>query len=324
MAVEKSYARLGLFVVVVVLTALATAVFFVQRVRRQAVIGMVTYTTDNVSGLDVSSPVRYRGVAVGQVTEVRVDPRGAIAVVEVDFDVFLDRLNTIGVDVKRIRQLSDLSGMLPNLRAQVVANPVTGEAYLLLDVPSNPPPPLALGFTPDRPYVASVPSVMGQVQDRLPEVLDAAQATLQTLREIVARVPGSLDRSDRFFTNIERIFRESDLQALSTDSRKFFSTTSAQIERITNELNGLVGTEGPLVRAVEEARTAIREADLPAATRSSREAMERTSLAADDLRRSLPAIRQSLDELRDLARQMQDQPESVMYGQRPPATGKKR
>ena len=324
MAVEKSYARLGLFVVVVVLTALATAIFFVQRVRSQAVIGMVTYTTDNVSGLDVSSPVRYRGVAVGQVTEVRVDPRGVTAVVEVDFDVFLDRLNTIGVNVKRIRQFTDLGGMLPNLRAQVVGNPVTGEAYLLLDVPKNPPPPLALGFTPDRPYVASVPSVIGQVQDRLPEVLDTAQATLQTLRDIVARVPGSLDRSDRFFTNIERIFRESDLQALSADSRKFFSTTSAQMERITNELQGLVGTEGPLVTFAEEARTAIREADLPAATRSSREAMERTSLAADDLRRSLPAIRQSLDELRDLARQIQEQPESVMYGPRPPASGKKR
>jgi ABC-type transporter Mla subunit MlaD len=322
MAVEKSYARLGLFVVVVGVTALATAIFFVQRVRSHAVIGMVTYTTDNVSGLDVSSPVRYRGVAVGQVTDVRVDPRGVT--VEVDFDVFLDRLNTIGMNVKRIRQFTDLGGMFPNLRAQVVGNPVTGEAYLLLDVPKNPPPPLALGFTPDRPYVASVPSVMGMVQDRLPEVLNTAQATLQTLREIVARVPGSLDRSDRFFTNIERIFRESDLQTLSADSRKFFSTTTVQIERITNELQGLVGTEGPLVTIVEEARTAIREADLPAATRSSREAMERTSLAADDLRRSLPAIRQSLDELRDLARQIQEQPESVMYGPRPPATGKKR
>src|SRR6188472_527597 len=106
MAVEKSYARLGLFVVIVVLTALATTVFFVQRVRRQAVIGMVTYTTDNVSGLDVSSPVRYRGVAVGQVTDVRVDPRGVT--VEVDFDVFLDRLNTIGMNVKRIRDFTDL------------------------------------------------------------------------------------------------------------------------------------------------------------------------------------------------------------------------
>ena len=69
---------LGLFVVVVVLTVvLATAVLLrPAREEPQAVIEMVTYTTDNVSGLDVSSPVRYRGVPVGQVTDVRVDPRG--------------------------------------------------------------------------------------------------------------------------------------------------------------------------------------------------------------------------------------------------------
>ena len=41
-------------------------------------------------------------------------------------------------------------------------------------------------------------------------------------------------------------------------------------------------------------------------------------LAADDLRRSLPAIRDSLDQLRELARQLQEQPESVVFGPRPP------
>jgi hypothetical protein len=46
--------------------------------------------------------------------------------------------------------------------------------------------------------------------------------------------------------------------------------------------------------------------------------MDRTSLAADDLRRSLPAIRESLEQLRELARLLQDQPESVVYGTRPP------
>ena len=146
--------------------------------------------------------------------------------------MFLDRLNTIGANVEQIRQIADIGGMFPQLRAQVVGNPVTGEAYLLLDVPENPPPPIALGFTPDRPYVPSMPSPLSTVQDRLPAVLERAEATLQTLREIVARIPDSLDRSDRFFTNVERIVQESELPALSADSRKFFATTSAQIEQI--------------------------------------------------------------------------------------------
>ena len=97
----------------------------------------------------------------------------------------------------------------------------------MLDVPQNPPPAMELGFTPSRPYVPSIPSMFATVQDRLPALLDRTEATLQTLREIVARVPDSLDRSDRFFTNVERIVQESQLPALSADSRKFFATTSA-------------------------------------------------------------------------------------------------
>src|SRR6476619_5277877 len=148
MAVEKSYTQLGFFIVVGVVVILATALLFIQRMRTRAVIGMVTYTTENVSGLDVSSPVRYRGVSVGRVTDLRVDPRGIT--VEIDFELFIDRLNTIGVSPSRIKQITDFGGVFPRLRARIVANPVTGEAYLFLDVPKNPPTPMKLEFKPNR------------------------------------------------------------------------------------------------------------------------------------------------------------------------------
>src|SRR4029450_7589774 len=240
MAVEKSHARLGLFLVVVLVVVLATAVLFIQRVRSRSVITLVTYTTENVSGLDVSSPVRYRGVPLGRVTDLRVDPRGSV--IEIDFELFLDRLNTIGANIELIRRTADIEGMFPNLRAQVVGNPVTGEAYLLLDAPANPPPPLALGFTPNRAYIPSMPTPLSSMRDRVPEVLERAEATLQVLREIVSRIPDSLDRSDRFFTNVERIIRQSNLPELSADSRKFFAETSAQIGQLASEMEAVVGT----------------------------------------------------------------------------------
>jgi hypothetical protein len=316
MPVEKSYARLGFFILVTLVVVLVTAVFFIQRLKRRPAIGMVTYTTDNVFGLDVSSAVRLRGVPVGRVTDIRVDPRGTV--VQIDFDVFLDRLNTIGLDVRRLRTITDIGGVFPNLRAQLMGNPMTGAAYLLLDQPHNPPPPMELRFKPDRPYVPSVPSPFAMVEDRLPALLDRADATLQTLTVIVARMPGSLDRSDRFFTNAERIMRESQVPALSADSRKFFTTTSAQIEQIRSEIDGVMGTEGALVKFSEEARAAIKAADLPAATQAAREAADNSRLASDDLRRSLPAIRDSLERLRELSRTLEEQPESVVYGPRPP------
>jgi ABC-type transporter Mla subunit MlaD len=317
MAVERSYARLGLFLVVALLVVIATALLFVQRLRSRAVIEMVTYTTENVSGLDVANPVRFRGVPIGRITDVRVDARRG-AIVEIDFEVVLDRRGTIGANVERIRETADVQGIFPALRAQVVGNPVTGEAYLLLDAPENPPAPMALGFTPDRAYVPSIPSPLTEVRDRMPEVLERAEATFRLLGEIVSRIPGSLDRSDQFFANVESIFQRSDLPALSADSRKFFATTSAQIEQIASDLEGVVGTGGALVTFVEDARAAVKAADLPATNQAARAAAEQTTLAADDLRRSLPAIRDSLEQLRDLARQLQEQPESVVYGPRPP------
>ena len=316
MAVEKSYARLGLFLVVVLVVVVATALLFIQRWRSRAVIAMVTYTNENVSGLEVSSPVRFRGVSLGRVSEVRVDPREVI--VEIDFEMFPDRLNTIGISTERVGQIRDLRGMFPNLRASMVSNPVTGEAYLLLDVPENPPTPMTLAFTPDRPYVPWVPTTLATVQDRLPKILERAEAALQTVTEIVSKVPESLDRSNRFFTNVERIFQESELPALSADSRKFFSATSGQIDKIATDLERVIGTDGTLVTFVENANAAIKAADLPTTNQSARAAADQTALAADDLRRTLPAIRDSLDQLRDLATQLQEQPESVVYGPRPP------
>jgi paraquat-inducible protein B len=316
MAVEKSYARLGFFIVLTLILLSVTAVFFIQRLKQRPAIGMVTYTTDNVFGLDVSSPVRLKGVPVGRVTAISVDPRGQI--VQIDFDVFLDRLNTIGLDVRQLRAITDVGGVLPHVRAQLMGNPITGEAYLLLDQPENPPPPMGLAFKPNRPYVPSVPSPFEMAQDRLPALLDRANATLLTLREIVARMPDSLDRSDRFFDNTDRIMRESELPTLSADSRKFFAATSAQIEQIRSDMDGVIGNEGSLVKFSEEARAAIKAADLPAATQAAREAADNSRLAADDLRRTLPAIRDSLQELRELSRMLEEQPESLVYGPRPP------
>jgi paraquat-inducible protein B len=316
MPAEKSYARLGFFIVVTLIVVLATAVFFIQRMKKRPAIAMVTYTNQNVFGLDISSAVRLRGVPVGRVTEIRADPKGTM--VEIDFELFLDRLNTIGLDVKRIRTMTDVEAMFPNLRAQIMGNPMTGQAYLLLNRLENPPPPMALDFKPPHPYVASAPSPFATVGDQLPALLDRADATFRTLSDVVARMPDSLNRSDRFFSNVEHIMRESQLATLSADSRKFFNTTSAQMEQIRSDMDRVMGAEGTLEKFSEEARAAIKAADLPATTQSVRDTADNSRVAVDDLRRSLPAIRASLDQLRELARQLESQPESVVYGPRPP------
>jgi hypothetical protein len=210
------------------------------------------------------------------------------------------------------------TGAFPHFRAQIVSNPVTGDSYLFMDIPPNPPPPIALSFTPTRVYVPYMPTILTTAQDRLPELLERSAAAMQTLETILNRIPDSLDRSNRFFSNMERVVERSDLPALSAESRAFFATTSAQIHQITSDLHTALGPDGTLERFAGDMRTSITAADLAGTTQRTREAMNQTNLAADDLRRNLPAIRDSLAQLRDLARLLADQPEAVIYGTHPP------
>jgi ABC-type transporter Mla subunit MlaD len=92
---------------------------------------------------------------------------------------------------------------------------------------------------------------------------------------------------------------------------------SSNIERITADLDRSLGPDGTLETFVQDVNGAIAAANLEATTQSTREAMNQSSLAADDLRRSLPAIRDTLAQLRDLARLLEEQPESMIYGPRP-------
>jgi hypothetical protein len=149
-------------------------------------------------------------------------------------------------------------------------------------------------------------------------VLERAAATLETLRDIVSRTPESMEKSDRFFTTVESVLRESQLPALSADLRAFSSTATTRMAEIAANIDRLMGDEGTLLRFSEEARSTLREADMPASSRAAREAADRTSLAADDLRRSLPMMRETLEQLREFARHFEEQPESLVYGPRQP------
>ena len=86
---------------------------------------------------------------------------------------------------------------------------------------------------------------------------------------------------------------------------------SANVEKV-------LGTGGTLEQLTEEARATIKAADFPATTAATRTASHQMSLTADDLRRSLPALRESLGQLRELAKLLEEQPESLVYGSRPP------
>lgn len=299
MAIDKDYTRLGLFLILAVIVIMGTVLFFVQRARDRPSIEVVTYTDQNVAGLTVDSPVRFKGVAIGRVQDIRVDVESRL--IEIDFEMFLDQLTGLTMEAQTREVAKDL-------RAFTIGNPITGEAYLHIDSTAHPPPPMVLDFEPDRPHLPSMPSPLAEIRDQLPELLERGIALVDTAEHIVARLPVTLDKSDAFFTTADRVFQESHIPELSDDLRKTVA-----------DLEVLLGDEGTLNTFFESSTVAVDESDLPATMQDlrtvvgdARKSLDRANLAVDDLRRGLPAVLAAIEQLRALARLIEEQSEAIL------------
>ncbi len=119
-----------------------------------------TYFRDSVQGLDVGAPVKYRGVAIGAVTEVglvsaaygRDEPD---AIRRTTFRTVFVRFE---IDVSRVGEAPNADSVARGLRARIAPQGLTGLSYVELDF-TNPAqfPPLDVPWTPRYDYIPSVP-----------------------------------------------------------------------------------------------------------------------------------------------------------------------
>ena len=87
--------KLGLFVVVGVLTMVAALFWLGARRFQRTSFPAVSYFDESVQGLDVGSPVKFRGVTVGNVADITIAPDHRH--VQVTSDVYVDALQRLGL-----------------------------------------------------------------------------------------------------------------------------------------------------------------------------------------------------------------------------------
>ena len=107
--------KLGLFVLLAVV-ALLGALFWLgaRRFHRES-FAAVSYFDESVQGLDVGSPVKFRGVTVGTVAEITIAPDRRH--VQVTSNIYLDALVRLGLRTRAPR--SDEEFIDPRVRVQL-------------------------------------------------------------------------------------------------------------------------------------------------------------------------------------------------------------
>jgi paraquat-inducible protein B len=133
---------------------------------------------ESVSGLDVGSPVKLRGVKVGRVTDIRIRYDAAKKRSEIEVACELSR-NTISDAADKMINVSD-SAQLPKLvdaglRAQLgLAGLATGLLYVQLDFfePRLYPPTRPAFASSSTVFVPAIPSAISEFQASLSELLN--------------------------------------------------------------------------------------------------------------------------------------------------------
>lgn len=221
---NKSHAFLaGLFVILLGLATVAVVYWFGG--EREATREYIVVTRDNVTGLNPQAQVRYRGIRVGKVSDIRLDPadsRNILVTIQVGKDVPVTK-GTV---------------------ARIGYQGVTGLGHILLEDTGKDLTPLAEGPDGEPPRIAMEPSL-------LQELTESGKDVLNDVRELMASAKALLNDDNR--RKVAAIL--ANLEATSgqiTPTMENLNATLVQVRRLLNDdtihkISRAAGEAGPLM-----------------------------------------------------------------------------
>src|SRR5262249_1384667 len=161
--------KLGPFIVLTVAVGIAALFWLAQGRFRRDTFPAVAYFNESVQGLDVGSPMKFRGVTTGVVSDITIAPDRRH--VQVTSQVYWDVLRRLGILTEKPTPHSTPPFIPPALPVHFAPPGIPGVKYLDVDVfdPARTPLP-KLPFPTPWNYIPSEPSTLKSLGDALTEV----------------------------------------------------------------------------------------------------------------------------------------------------------
>jgi len=272
--------KLGLFVLVGVGVMLGSLFWLGARRLRRESFPAITYFDESVQGLDVGSPVKFRGVTVGTVSDITVAPDHRH--VQVTADMYVDSLVRLGLIEHAPKKGEEFAS--PNWRVQLASAGITGVRFIQTDYfdPERYPLP-QLSFEPPWNYVPSVPSTLKNVEEAAVELLNRLPALADRAKDTLADVRKTLGTVDRFANELaadDGSFNAALHELRTTTARVGKALDDAELGRTTSAFRDTASSIGQAAGSVSDSR-----AELQASLIALREALESVRALADSLER---------------------------------------
>jgi phospholipid/cholesterol/gamma-HCH transport system substrate-binding protein len=275
MEIRASYLLVGSVVLVLVAGLAAFSVWLVKAdIDRQIDAYQIAFA-GSVTGLQQGSQVRYRGVPVGRVTDIRIDPERVewvLVTVEIDHGTPI-RQDTV---------------------ASLEMQGITGIAFVQLRGGTQASPPLAAAVGQAMPQIESRRSTLERLFESTPDLLVRSltlveQATLLLNDENLQALTKSLQNIETVTTSLAR--HSDEVEGLLTQA----SGAAESVAGVSGEVGGLSRDLRGLTAKVDEQVEGIGE-EVSATLRDTRQAAGTLGRAASELEQLVGDMRQPLSD----------------------------
>ena len=347
MSLKANYFKLGLFVIGAI--AAGTVVLVVIGSGRwfQPKLAIETYFNESVQGLDIGSKLKYRGVAIGEVTRIGftynkyeldkpMAERRRYVLVEAQIQPKLlgGRAGAGDLTEQKSANLEIERG----LRMRLAPQGITGTSYLEVDYVDPVPPVLPIVWTPNNIYIPSAPSTVSTFVNAAIGVLERLrqldiEETLTNLNRLLvtsnARIDainskGLSDRAERALAKVEKALDGLDAKKLSDESVGLLTELRASNAELNKTLTNPALQKLPddAIAAIARIRGIVDDPNLPKALANLSRTLGRVDRILGggeaDLAVTIENLRQITDNLRDLTEDAKRYPANVIFGEPPP------
>jgi paraquat-inducible protein B len=347
MSLKANYFKLGLFVIgaivagAVVLVVIGSGRWFVKKITIE------TYFNESVQGLDIGSKLKYRGVAIGEVTRIgftynkyQLDQpmslRARYVLVEAQIEPRLVGGRTGAGDLATPDGAAQ--EVAKGLRMRLAPQGITGTSYLEIDYVDPPPPVLPIDWVPENIYIPSTPSTLTSIVNDITDIAEKLRKIdlaglgkhLDELLVTTNAKIGAIDtksiseRTDRTLAKLERKLDDVDTKKISDEGVALL----AELRKSNADLAKIVADPAwqklpsDAAAAMARARAILEDPNLPKAIANLSRTLARLDRVVGggeaDLARTIDNLRIITDNLRDVTEEAKRYPANVLFGA-PPA-----
>ena len=310
-----SYFKIGIFVIsAIVIGVLGVVVLGAGAIFQKKNIAE-TYIDESVQGLDVGSPVKFRGVPVGRVEDISLTS----AAYRTRLQYVLVRMsissNMFQFPLNNPRSPELRAALDRGFRIRIAPQGLTGVAYLeadYLDPERN--PSLQIDWQPDYPYIPSARS-------RITQLSEAVERILRNFSDIdISQLSQSLDKS---LVAMSKLAESANLDKIGGQASGLLQELRATNRQITllvsnpdlkNAISDVSAGAGRARQIIERAEKPVNQflADMPQATDSLNRLVKRLDAVANDLPQTSAELRQTIQRMNRLIAGQQRDIEQTM------------